>query len=1104
MRDDVRENASELMAALTAANRRIEELEAVLGTRVAGEPGVRGHAAGEPLDGHHLLEAVFNTTHLLIAALDTRFNFITVNQAYAAADDKLPGFFPGKNHFDLYPHEENEVIFRQVVETGEPYHAFAKPFEYAGSPDRGVTYWDWSLIPIKGNSGRVVALTLLLADVTERIRALELAYQSEVRRKREEKELSVTLSSLQETVFRSRLSGEVVWISPSVNRLFGYTPEEVMGVDATTLYESATLRQDLLNALARQNGRINDFETTMRRKDGTVFWASLNAHYAYDAAGNVAYVEGSIRDISEHKQARSAIHALAKNASADDPEVFFRECATNLARLYRVRYVLIGLFHGKDMRSVRTCAVLDGETFVDNFEYDLTGTPCDIVRTNGACFVPEGVARSYPTDRLLVDMGVESYLGTPLVSSSGEMLGLVAVMDTRPMEVSPWIEPVLDSFALRICAEVERFRAGQLLEDASARFKNVIENTPLVAVQGYGRDGVIHHWNRASTELFGFSEEAALGRRIQDLLFAEEDIPGFEQMMRDIWDNGEATAPCEWKLRTRSGDSCWVYFTMVPVKRDGQVVELFCMDVDISQRKQMEESLRSSEARLAEAQSIAHLGSWEWDVTTSRLTWSEETFRIFGMEPSREQVRFVSAFKRVHPDDRVRVKHAIRDALQNDLPYAVEHRIIRPDGSERHVRQLALVEHDGLKPKRMVGAVQDVTELSRIAAEKDAFRSQLLQAQKMEAVGILAGGVAHDFNNLLTTISGYTELALEKAATVPGLPKDLKEVAQAAERAGDLTRQLLLFSRKQPLEFTALDVASRIEGLLNMLVRIIGEDVEIYTDMAAGIWPVHADGISIDQLVMNLAINARDAMPEGGRVTIQTENITLSEQVPRTHPEARPGQFVRVTVSDTGLGMDEETLERIFDPFFTTKDMGKGTGLGMSVVHGIAKHHNGWIEVESAPGEGARFAVYFPAMPDARPMPEAPETGRRELEGAGRHVLVVEDEEALRAFAKAALRKSGYQVTDCHTAEEALSIFRRDADRFDLVFSDVVLPDKNGIRLVEELTELRPDLSVLLSSGYPDQKSGWNVIQEKNIPFIQKPYSLPGLLAAVRGCLSSR
>ncbi len=1104
MRDDVRESTSELEAALAAAHRRVAELEAILDVRVTGLPGPHQQADSAPLDGHHLLEAVFDNAHLLIATLDTRFNFISVNRAYAGADEKSPDFFPGKNHFDLYPHAENEVIFRQVVATGEPYQAFAKPFEYADAPERGTTYWDWSLVPIKGKDGQVVALTLLLANVTERILALESAYQSEVRRQREEEKLAVTLSSLQETVFRSRLSGEVVWISPSVERLFGYSPAELSGTDATTLYESPVLRQDLLNALARQNGRINDFETTMKRKDGTVFWVSLNAHYAYDDAGNVAYVEGSIRDISEQKQARAAIHALAKNASADDPEAFFRECATNLAQVYGVRYVLIGLNHGEDRRSVRTCAVLNGDTFVDNFEYDLTGTPCNVVQVSGACFVPDGVTQAYPEDQLLADMGVESYLGAPLVSSSGEMLGLVAVMDTRPMEVSPWVEPVLGSFALRIAAEVERHRAGKLLQDASARFKSVIENTPLVAVKGYDRDGVIHHWNRASTELYGFSAEEALGRRIQDLLFADEDVAGFEQAIRDIWDSGEATAPREWKLRTRSGDPCWIYFTMVPVKRDGEVVELFCMDVDISARKAVEESLRSSETRLAEAQAIAHLGSWEWDVASPRLTWSAETFRIFGMEPSREQVRFVSILKRIHPDDRVRVRRAIRDAVQNDLPYAVEHRIIRPDGSERTVRQLALVEHDGLKPVRMVGAVQDVTELSRIAAEKDAIRSQLLQAQKMEAVGILAGGVAHDFNNLLTTISGYTELALEKAATVPGLTKDLKEVAMAAERAGDLTRQLLLFSRKQPLEFISIDLSSRIEDLLNMLVRIIGEDVEIYTDMVAGLWPVSADGISIDQLVMNLAINARDAMPEGGRVTIQAENISLSGPSSGAHPESRPGRYVRVTVSDTGVGMDEETLEHIFDPFFTTKELGKGTGLGMSVVHGIAKHHEGWIEVESAPGAGSRFTVYFPAIPDARLKPAVPKESRREMEGAGRRVLVVEDEEALRAFANVALSKSGYQVTACHTAEEALSIFRRDGDRFDLVFSDVVLPDKSGIWLAEELSVLRPGLPVLLSSGYPDQKSGWNVIQEKNIPFIQKPYSLPGLLAAVSGCLSVR
>lgn len=386
----------------------------------------------------------------------------------------------------------------------------------------------------------------------------------------------------------------------------------------------------------------------------------------------------------------------------------------------------------------------------------------------------------------------------------------------------------------------------------------------------------------------------------------------------------------------------------------------------------------------------------------------------------------------------------------------------------------------------------------RAEEEKEKIQAQLLQAQKMEAIGTLAGGVAHDFNNLLTTIQGYIDLTMMEVDEMDPLYGDLKQIRLAAMRAADLTRQLLLFSRKQPMEFTPLNINSTVDDLLKMLDRLIGEDITINIDLEPDSWTVRADAGNIEQVIMNLAVNARDAMPEGGKLTIKTENVTLNEEHSKVIPEARPGKFVCLSVEDTGVGMDKETIQHIFEPFFSTKEAGKGTGLGLSVVYGIVKQHEGWINVYSEPGRSSTFKVYLPAF-SIKVEEETKETiSLRELQGSGKRILLVEDEEGVRGFATRVLRENGYVVFEAVDAREALDIFEKEKGNFHLVFSDVVLPDKSGLELVDQLLSRKPEFRILLSSGYVDQKSQWSAIRERGFQFIQKPYNLPDLLRAIR------
>jgi CheY-like chemotaxis protein len=330
------------------------------------------------------------------------------------------------------------------------------------------------------------------------------------------------------------------------------------------------------------------------------------------------------------------------------------------------------------------------------------------------------------------------------------------------------------------------------------------------------------------------------------------------------------------------------------------------------------------------------------------------------------------------------------------------------------------------------------------------------------------------------------------------LRRDLDEVLDASHRAADLTRQLLLFSRRHMTHLVPLQMNRAVDELLKMLHRLIGEDIVIRTGLTPDLWSIQADRGSVEQIIVNLSINARDAMPNGGFLTLKTENVVLDDFYCKLVPEARPGQFVRISIADTGSGMSAEIRERIFEPFFSTKGPGKGTGLGLSVVYGIVKQHNGWINIYSEVGQGTEFKIYFPAVfvtPEENP---APLKNLKTLDGMGERILVVEDEKCVREFSVSALEKHGYRVTAVSTVADAVKVFVRERGAFDLVFTDVVLPDATGMSMADHLRRRSPSVKVLFTSGYTGTKSQWRQIKAKGLHFLQKPYTLVDLLQSVK------
>lgn len=394
---------------------------------------------------------------------------------------------------------------------------------------------------------------------------------------------------------------------------------------------------------------------------------------------------------------------------------------------------------------------------------------------------------------------------------------------------------------------------------------------------------------------------------------------------------------------------------------------------------------------------------------------------------------------------------------------------------------------------------RDIAERKRVEEEKEKIRAQLLQSQKMEAIGLLAGGMAHDFNNLLTSIMGYSELALHLLDDGDSLRPHIAAIHRAGERAARLTQQLLAFSRRQMLQPKVFNLNAAVVEVGEMLGRIVGEDIDLITVLEPRLEWLKADPGQIGQVIVNLVVNAREAMPQGGKLTIKTENVVLDQREAQSIPEARAGPYVCLSITDTGVGIDKKIIEQIFEPFFSTKET--GSGLGLSVVHGIVKQHEGWIDVYSEPGKGSTFKVYLPTFSEGVRDDLKERPSLHGLGGKGERILLVEDEESVREFVTGVLTNNGYVVFGAAIVEEALSVFEREGGNFDLVFSDVVLPDKNGLELVDHLLHLKPELHVLLSSGYTDDKSQWPAIRKRGFMFLQKPYAVVDLLRMVREAL---
>ena len=548
-----------------------------------------------------------------------------------------------------------------------------------------------------------------------------------------------------------------------------------------------------------------------------------------------------------------------------------------------------------------------------------------------------------------------------------------------------------------------------------------------------------------------------------------------------------------------SGENRWMRTLGKAVwDEDGRPIRIVCSTIDITDSKIAAQQLAESEQRFRLLAKATNDAIWDWDLNSSSFWWSEGFETLSGFSRTEIESTIESWTTRIHPEDRSKIMEGVKNAIESGADsWSGEYRFVRKDQSYAYVldRGYVIRDPDG-KPVRMVGGLTDLTERRHLEA-------QLLQSQKMEAIGQLAGGVAHDFNNMLTVINGYSDLLLRKVPESDNMHKALTGIYDAGKRAEALTRQLLAFSRRQVLAPRIVVINTIIPDLGKMIGRLIGENIELKLQLSADLKHVEVDPGQFEQILINLAVNSRDAMPNGGKLLIETANVSLNRHYCEGISGLEPGNYVAISVSDTGVGIPAEVKQHIFEPFFTTKEIGKGTGLGLATVFGIVKQSGGHITLYSEVEVGTTFRIYLPITSDSE-IHETMETAHfRDAPTGNEVVLLVEDEEAVREITSQTLEDCGYKVFEAQNGETALELLRTLDQPVDILVTDIIMPKIGGRELAKQVVELMPSCKVLLISGYTEDAVLMHGIMNEEFAFLQKPFTPAILAKKVRECLDS-
>jgi len=805
---------------------------------------------------------------------------------------------------------------------------------------------------------------------------------------------------------------------------------------------------------------------------------------------------------------------IASQVSATIGAEFFGSLVQRLADALDADCVYIGEFVGGHVERVRTLAAYLDHGQERHFEYHLVGSPSVEIALGNACVHPSGVQELFPSDSFLRELGGQAFVGIPLNDSKQQTLGLIAAVYRRAFGNLRYAKSMLEIFAPRAAAELERKQADEAVRESEQRHKAFIARSPdamlrieferpIAIAQPAEQQidqiyqyGYLAECNDALAHLYGVkSAEAMIGMRVGDL--EPPSSPRFRNDLLSAIASSYQYTTVETKPRDWNGNQKYLLRSHCGIVENGLLLRIWGTLRDITALRQAERMAAACEQQLTDLLESIHLVAVMLDRDGLVSFCNDYFLRLTGWQA--EEVIGKNWFDQmVPPEERENLRAEFKSAWAgSEPPKHHESTVLGRDNSRR------LIAWDSTILRDADGQVTGLAAVGRDITEYVAIEAQLRQAQKLESIGRLTGGVAHDFNNLLTLILGYTGALLAHRDARDPLYVALSEIKRTAEKGAALTYQLLAFSRKQRLHPRLLNLNSLVAEDESMLRRIIREDVELVLEFEPSLALVRADAGQMHQVILNVVLNARDAMLSGGKLTIRTSNLQLQKEDVPSYPGMVPGPYVQLAISDTGVGMSAEVHAHLFEPFFTTKEPVMGTGLGLSTVYGIIQQSGGYIVVDTAPDKGTSFRILLPAVAEPQEAADVTEATPAAV-GGSETILVVEDNHEVRVLAGKILRKLGYNVLEAGNAGEAQQAIEQHRGAIHLILADVVMPGMAGPELLERVQVSQPEIKVLLMSGYGDPHGADPGTPEARFSCIQKPFTLESLAMRVREVLDQR
>ncbi len=991
---------------------------------------------------------ILNSSAEMIAYYDTDLRVIWANFASAVSVDKTPEELIGQHCYEIWQHRDTPCEGCPVLKAFE-----TKTDQQTEQQTPDGRYWYLRGYPVLDDDENVIALVEFGQDITDRKLAENKLRESE-ERFRSIAEQSSYLISLTDN------KGFINYASPASREIFGVEPHDMIGKHFTEFLNevSVPLAVSEFEKSLKDGKRIRSLELVMKRKNGDTFYGELSGTLFESSFTSGTLVV--INDITARKEAENALI---------ESERKFRNVITQSNDAI---YILAdGKFDLINPRFTELTGCTEEEVRLESFDI------FDLVAPEDRDIIKERMKKR--------ELGIEpnQVYEFTIIHKNGSRVRVQTSVTEVDYKDGRATLGVLRNITDQHKAEM----ALRESEENLRRLTDTMQET--MSVINLGGDFLYANLNTVQN-MTGSKEEEIIGKNIREFL-PEDQVEDLIKRYREVYNSGK-TSQAEVPVHLPAGEK-WFLNTLKPIDYGHPPVQaVLSVSLDITEQKQAIDSLFKSEAKFRSV--IEQSNDAIYILFNDRFDLFNERFlSMTGLSIKEVEDKNFTLKQTIHKDDIPLIEERKRRIeAGEEVPHVYSFRIVNSDGTLKDVQasDSSIKYKDGTAT---LGILRDTTE-ARILEE------QLRQAQKIESIGHLAGGVAHDFNNLLTPILGNTELALMHMDSSDPLYEDIKQIAETADRAKDLTRQLLAFSRKQVLDVKTVDLNTLIENFRKILRRTIREDIKLTVKYNSDIHPVSVDISQIEQILMNLSVNAQDAMPDGGTLSIETNEVELDKDYAATHPGTIPGLYTQLIVSDTGTGMDENTRQSIFDPFFTTKEVGKGTGLGLSTVYGIVKQHNGSIWVYSELGHGTTFKLYFPALPSHEKESKQLQNDLEKYIG-NESILVVEDDSAVRKIAERFLKNYGYNVYVAEDGDKALRFVNEEHPEIDLLITDVIMPKLNGRQVHGILSGIFPNLKVLYMSGYTQDIISQHGVLEKGIDFIQKPLDLKSFIAKVREIL---